>query len=65
MMSRVRVRGNQDIVLQLGPLLSKGPILKDGFSQIWMASTENCARSASAQAEHMVLITEAGAEVLT
>jgi len=37
----------------------KGWIFPDG----WTASTENCARSA--QAEHMVLITEAGAEVLT
>ncbi|KAG6917687.1 hypothetical protein DXG01_001662 [Tephrocybe rancida] len=36
-----------------------GWIFPDG----WTASTENCARSA--QAEHMVLITEAGAEVLT
>ncbi|KAG6840409.1 hypothetical protein C0991_006880 [Blastosporella zonata] len=37
----------------------QGWIFPDG----WTASTENCARSA--QAEHMVLITEAGAEVLT
>jgi methionyl aminopeptidase len=33
------------------------------FPDGWTASTENCARSA--QAEHMVLITEDGAEVLT
>ncbi|KIK64237.1 hypothetical protein GYMLUDRAFT_161835 [Collybiopsis luxurians FD-317 M1] len=33
------------------------------FPDGWTASTENCARSA--QAEHMVLITENGAEVLT
>ncbi|KAF8076900.1 methionyl aminopeptidase [Lyophyllum atratum] len=37
----------------------RGWIFPDG----WTASTENCARSA--QAEHMVLITEGGAEVLT
>ncbi|KAL0950307.1 hypothetical protein HGRIS_010282 [Hohenbuehelia grisea] len=37
----------------------KGWIFPDG----WTASTENCARSA--QAEHMVLITESGVEVLT
>ncbi|KAF9535155.1 methionyl aminopeptidase [Crepidotus variabilis] len=37
----------------------RGWIFPDG----WTASTENCARSA--QAEHMVLITETGAEVLT
>ncbi|KAF9058181.1 methionyl aminopeptidase [Panaeolus papilionaceus] len=37
----------------------RGWIFPDG----WTASTENCARSA--QAEHMVLITENGAEVLT
>ncbi|KAF8222446.1 methionine aminopeptidase [Tricholoma matsutake] len=37
----------------------RGWIFPDG----WTASTENCARSA--QAEHMVLITEDGAEVLT
>ncbi|KAG5720470.1 hypothetical protein E4T56_gene4748, partial [Termitomyces sp. T112] len=37
----------------------RGWIFPDG----WTASTENCARSA--QAEHMVLITEHGAEVLT
>ncbi|KAG6845533.1 hypothetical protein H0H87_007777 [Tephrocybe sp. NHM501043] len=36
-----------------------GWIFPDG----WTASTENCARSA--QAEHMVLITDTGAEVLT
>ncbi|KAJ4490660.1 methionyl aminopeptidase [Lentinula aciculospora] len=33
------------------------------FPDGWTASTENCARSA--QAEHMVLITDSGAEVLT
>ncbi|KAF9030439.1 methionyl aminopeptidase [Hymenopellis radicata] len=33
------------------------------FPDGWTASTENCARSA--QAEHMILITEKGAEVLT
>lgn len=33
------------------------------FPDGWTASTENCARSA--QAEHMILITENGAEVLT
>ncbi|XP_006456910.1 hypothetical protein AGABI2DRAFT_154369 [Agaricus bisporus var. bisporus H97] len=33
------------------------------FPDEWTASTENCARSA--QAEHMVLITETGVEVLT
>ncbi|GBE80240.1 Methionine aminopeptidase 1 [Sparassis crispa] len=33
------------------------------FPDGWTVSTENCARSA--QAEHMVLITETGAEVLT
>ncbi|KAH9833835.1 methionine aminopeptidase [Rhodofomes roseus] len=33
------------------------------FPDGWTASTENCARSA--QAEHMVLITESGADVLT
>ncbi|KAF9449026.1 methionyl aminopeptidase [Macrolepiota fuliginosa MF-IS2] len=33
------------------------------FPDDWTASTENCARSA--QAEHMVLITKTGAEVLT
>ncbi|PCH40741.1 methionyl aminopeptidase [Wolfiporia cocos MD-104 SS10] len=33
------------------------------FPDGWTASTENCARSA--QAEHMVLITDTGAEVLT
>jgi len=38
---------------------SNGWVFPDG----WTASTENCARSA--QAEHMVLITETGAEVLT
>ncbi|GLB34284.1 putative removes the N-terminal methionine from nascent proteins [Lyophyllum shimeji] len=37
----------------------RGWIFPDG----WTASTENCARSA--QAEHMVLITDRGAEVLT
>ncbi|KAF9459151.1 methionyl aminopeptidase [Collybia nuda] len=37
----------------------RGWIFPDG----WTASTENCARSA--QAEHMVLITEDGADVLT
>ncbi|KAF8885803.1 peptidase M24, structural domain-containing protein [Infundibulicybe gibba] len=37
----------------------RGWIFPDG----WTASTENCARSA--QAEHMVLITETGAEILT
>ncbi|KAF8887260.1 methionyl aminopeptidase [Gymnopilus junonius] len=37
----------------------RGWIFPDG----WAASTENCARSA--QAEHMVLITENGADVLT
>ncbi|KAF8187210.1 methionyl aminopeptidase [Pholiota molesta] len=37
----------------------RGWIFPDG----WTASTENCARSA--QAEHMILITETGAEVLT
>ncbi|KAF8967476.1 methionyl aminopeptidase [Flammula alnicola] len=37
----------------------RGWIFPDG----WTASTENCARSA--QAEHMVLITETGADVLT
>jgi len=37
----------------------RGWIFPDG----WTASTENCARSA--QAEHMVLITNTGAEVLT
>ncbi|KDQ65241.1 hypothetical protein JAAARDRAFT_116487 [Jaapia argillacea MUCL 33604] len=37
----------------------RGWIFPDG----WSTSTENCARSA--QAEHMVLITETGAEVLT
>ncbi|KIJ13299.1 hypothetical protein PAXINDRAFT_170584 [Paxillus involutus ATCC 200175] len=33
------------------------------FPDGWTASTENCARSA--QAEHMILVTETGAEVLT
>ncbi|KAI6004732.1 methionyl aminopeptidase [Pisolithus albus] len=33
------------------------------FPDGWTASTENCARSA--QAEHMILVTESGAEVLT
>ncbi|OJA09888.1 hypothetical protein AZE42_06749 [Rhizopogon vesiculosus] len=33
------------------------------FPDGWTASTENCARSA--QAEHMILITETGADVLT
>ncbi|KDR84405.1 hypothetical protein GALMADRAFT_711713 [Galerina marginata CBS 339.88] len=37
----------------------RGWVFPDG----WTVSTENCARSA--QAEHMVLITETGAEVLT
>ncbi|KAF8626713.1 hypothetical protein AX17_006480 [Amanita inopinata Kibby_2008] len=37
----------------------RGWIFPDG----WTTSTENCARSA--QAEHMVLITESGADVLT
>ncbi|KIM38727.1 hypothetical protein M413DRAFT_447677 [Hebeloma cylindrosporum] len=37
----------------------RGWIFPDG----WAASTENCARSA--QAEHMILITENGADVLT
>ncbi|PPQ92749.1 hypothetical protein CVT25_003858 [Psilocybe cyanescens] len=37
----------------------RGWIFPDG----WTASTENCARSA--QAEHMILITETGADVLT
>ncbi|EGN94988.1 hypothetical protein SERLA73DRAFT_187263 [Serpula lacrymans var. lacrymans S7.3] len=46
------------------PAIIQGPnastwIFPDG----WTASTENCARSA--QAEHMILITEDGAEVLT
>jgi len=38
---------------------ARGWIFPDG----WTTSTENCARSA--QAEHMVLITETGADVLT
>jgi methionyl aminopeptidase len=33
------------------------------FPDGWTASTENCARSA--QAEHMILITETGVDVLT
>jgi len=37
----------------------RGWVFPDG----WTASTENCARSA--QAEHMILITEGGAEILT
>ncbi|KAK0499470.1 methionyl aminopeptidase [Armillaria luteobubalina] len=37
----------------------KGWIFPDG----WTTSTENCARSA--QAEHMILITESGADILT
>jgi len=37
----------------------RGWIFPDG----WTTSTENCARSA--QAEHMILITESGADVLT
>ncbi|KAG6824153.1 hypothetical protein H0H92_007843 [Tricholoma furcatifolium] len=46
------------------PAVIQGPdphgwIFPDG----WTASTENCARSA--QAEHMVLITETGADILT
>lgn len=46
------------------PCIVQGPdprvwIFPDG----WTASTENCARSA--QAEHMILVTESGAEVLT
>ena len=57
-------------VMQPGHCFTIEPCLIQGsnsrvwiFPDGWTASTENCARSA--QAEHMVLITENGAEVLT